>query len=276
MAAGGCEGLRRPMEKLGEALLGKTGVVILFFGAVFLLERLFPAVRPELSRIAGNAINPLLRIAKNLGFAGINAVISPLIVIPITLWASQWSLGWRPDWLSGPAGLVFDLLVLDFWIYWWHRANHRLPLLWRFHEVHHLDPFLDVTTAVRFHLGEVLLSAVVRAAVIIVLAVPITSVVIFEVALLLATMFHHSNLRLPERLERALSWFVVTPSIHWVHHHALRRDTDSNYATVLSVWDRLFASRSSTMRTPDLEIGVQGESEKPFLSLIARPFRSRS
>jgi sterol desaturase/sphingolipid hydroxylase (fatty acid hydroxylase superfamily) len=261
------------MEGLGELLTGKTSVTIVFFGVVFLLERLFPAVRPGIGRIAGRAISPLLRIAKNLGFGGINALISPLVVIPITLWASQWPLDWRPDWLSGGLGLVFDLLVLDLWIYWWHRANHRVPILWRFHEVHHLDQFLDVTTAVRFHLGEVLLSAVVRAAVIIILAIPIASVVIFETGLLLATMFHHSNLKLPKDLERTLSWFVVTPSIHWVHHHALRRDTDSNYATVLSIWDRLFASRSTTERTPNLEIGVEGRSEEPFLSLISKPFR---
>jgi sterol desaturase/sphingolipid hydroxylase (fatty acid hydroxylase superfamily) len=263
------------MEGLGELLSSKTGVVVLFFSAVFLLERLFPAVRPQISRIAGQAASPIVRIAKNLGFAGINALISPFIVIPITLWASQWALDWRPEWLRGALGLAVDLLVLDLWIYWWHRANHRIPFLWRFHEVHHLDQFLDVTTAVRFHLGEVLLSALVRAAVIIVLALPVTSVVIFEAALLLATMFHHSNLRLPNALERALSFFIVTPSIHWVHHHALRRDTDSNYATVLSVWDRLFASRSRTQRSPDLEIGVEGESEEAFLPLISRPFRTR-
>lgn len=264
------------MEGLGELLTGKTSIAILFFGAVFVLERLFPAVRPEVGRIAGKTIRPLLRIAKNLGFGGINALISPLIVIPVTLWASQWPLDWRPAWLSGWAGLIFDLLILDLWIYWWHRANHRIPLLWRFHEVHHLDQFLDVTTAVRFHLGEVLLSAVVRAAVIIVLAIPVASVVIFETALLLATMFHHSNMKLPESLERALSWIVVTPSIHWVHHHALRCDTDSNYATVLSIWDKLFASRSPTKRTLDLEIGVEGRSEERFLSLIARPFRTQN
>jgi sterol desaturase/sphingolipid hydroxylase (fatty acid hydroxylase superfamily) len=261
------------MEMLGELLTGKTSITILFFGAVFLLERLVPAARPQIGRMAGKAISPLLRVARNLGFAGINALISPLIVIPITVWASRWSLDWRPDWMTGSAGLVFDLLVLDFWIYWWHRANHRVPFLWRFHEVHHLDQFLDVTTAVRFHLGEVLLSAIVRGAIIIILAVPSMSVVIFETALLLATMFHHSNMKLPAGLERALSWLVVTPSIHWVHHHALRRDTDSNYATVLSIWDKLFASRSPTKRSPDLEIGVEGESEEPFLSLVSKPFR---
>ena len=264
------------MNRIGELLTDKTGVTILFFGMIFLLERLFPAVRPSIGRIAGKAVSPVLRVAKNLSFAGINALISPLIVIPLTLWATQWSLDWKPDWFRGPLGLMLDLLMLDFWIYWWHRANHRIPFLWRFHEVHHLDQFLDVTTAVRFHVGEVLLSTAVRAVIIIVLAIPVTSVIVFETALLLATMFHHSNMKLPENLERIVSWFVVTPSIHWVHHHALRRDTDSNYATVLSVWDRLFASRSATKRTPDLEIGVEGESEESFLSLISKPFHAQN
>jgi sterol desaturase/sphingolipid hydroxylase (fatty acid hydroxylase superfamily) len=264
------------MEQLSQLLLGKTGTVLLVFAVLFALERLFPAARPHVGRLTEKVLAPVLRLAKNLGFAGINAGLSPLIVIPITAAASAWALDWRPLWLTGAAGLVFDLLMLDLWIYWWHRANHELPVLWRFHEVHHLDQFLDVTTGVRFHLGEVLLSAAVRAGLIIALAIPLTSVVIFETALLLATIFHHSNLKLPARLEYLLSLVVVTPSIHWVHHHAVRRDTDSNYSTILSIWDRLFASRSATTRTPDLKIGVEKESDKPFLSLLARPFRAGS
>jgi sterol desaturase/sphingolipid hydroxylase (fatty acid hydroxylase superfamily) len=264
------------MEQLSELLFGKTGGVLLAFAALFVLERLFPAARPHLGRLAERALAPMLRLAKNLSFAAINAVLSPLIVIPITAAASAWAIDWRPSWFAGGAGLAVDLLLLDLWVYWWHRANHEVPFLWRFHEVHHLDQFLDVTSGVRFHLGEVLMSAVVRAGVIIALAIPFTSVVAFETLLLLATLFHHSNVKLPVRAERMLSYLVVTPSIHWVHHHAIRRDTDSNYATILSVWDHLFASRSATIRTPDLKIGVERESDRPFLSLIARPFRGRS
>ncbi|HEY7766171.1 MAG TPA: sterol desaturase family protein [Aestuariivirgaceae bacterium] len=264
------------MEQLSEMLSGKAGGVLFAFAALFALERLFPAARPLLGRLAEKALARALRLAKNLSFAAINAILSPLIVIPVTAAASDWALDWRPLWLNGAAGLAFDLLLLDLWVYWWHRANHEVPFLWRFHEVHHLDQFLDVTSGVRFHLGEVLMSAVVRAGVIVALAIPLTSVVAFETLLLLATMFHHSNVKLPGRLERALSMLVVTPSIHWVHHHAIRRDTDSNYATILSVWDHLFASRSATIRTPDLRIGVEQESDRPFLSLIARPFRGRN
>ena len=264
------------MEQFTQFFQSKTGAVMVFFAALFVLERVFPAARPRFGAMVGRVAQPLMRVAKNLGFAGINAVISPLVVIPISAVAAQWSLGWRPEWFSGTGGLAFDLLLLDLWIYWWHRANHRVPFLWRFHEVHHLDQFLDVTSAVRFHLGEVLLSAVARAAVIFVFAIPLASVVAFETLLLLATMFHHSNLRLPAGFESLLSLIIVTPSIHWVHHHALRSDTDSNYSTILSIWDRLFASRSATRRTPYLEIGVEREHDRAFLSLIVRPFRERT
>ena len=93
---------------------------------------------------------------------------------------------------------------------------------------------------------------------------------------LAAAGFHHSNLKLPPRLERALSWVVVTPSIHWVHHHRIHRDTNSNYATILSLWDRVFRSRSPTRRTAEMEIGVEGREEEPLLMLLSRPFRPRA
>ena len=89
----------------------------------------------------------------------------------------------------------------------------------------------------------------------------------------MAALFHHSNLRMPPAFERALSFVVVTPSLHWVHHHAMRSDTDSNYSTILSVWDRIFASKSPTARTPDMPIGVETLSDEPLTRLLARPFR---
>lgn len=96
---------------------------------------------------------------------------------------------------------------------------------------------------------------------------------VFEALVLAASLFHHSNLRVPARVERLVARLVVTPSIHWVHHHAVRRDTDSNYATILSMWDRLFGSRSRTARTPDMPIGVEGTTEETLPRLLVRPFR---
>jgi len=107
------------------------------------------------------------------------------------------------------------------------------------------------------------------------LDVPISSILIFETLVLLGTVFHHSNLAVPAGLERILTAAVITPSIHWVHHRARRRDTDANYGTVFSFWDPLFGTRSPTARTIDMPIGVEGVAEQPFLRLIVRPFVGR-
>jgi sterol desaturase/sphingolipid hydroxylase (fatty acid hydroxylase superfamily) len=243
--------------------------VLLWLAAVFAAERLAPAAPFPIK-----AVRPGVRLLGNGVLWMINAGLSVAVVVPVTAWATGAALNWRPLWWSGWGGLAVDLLILDGLIYWWHRANHVVPFLWRFHSVHHLDRTLDSTTALRFHFGEVTLSAAARAVVVLALAIPLASVLVFETLLLLATIFHHSNLRLPPWLERTLSRAVVTPSIHWVHHHRLRRDTDSNYSTVLSLWDPLFRSRSKTRRTPDLEIGVEGREEEPVLGLIAAPFRA--
>lgn len=251
------------MDKLA-VLLPYKGLVVFSALAIFLvLDRAVPAAR---------VIGGIRRVAKNLSLAGVNAVLSWAVVVPVSALAASHALDWRPEWWSGWAGLMLDLLILDCWIYWWHRANHELPILWRFHEVHHLDEFLDASSALRFHFGEVFLSSLVRAAVIFLLGVPLLNVVIFETLLAVVAIFHHSNIRLPVWLERALSFLIVTPSIHWVHHHAIRRDTDSNYSALLSVWDRLFGSRSATRRTPDMPIGTEGLKDRGIGGLLTRPF----
>ena len=239
---------------------GKAGVLVSALILLLILERLFPAVMLRVH---------LTRLVKNFSLAGFNIILSPFIVVPVTLLAAQWQLAWRPEWATG---LVIDLLLLDCWIYFWHRANHAIPLLWRFHEVHHLDENLDVSSALRFHFGEVILSSLVRAVVIFVLAIPVSTVAIFEVLLTLSAMFHHSNIRLPAWIERPLSYVIVTPSLHFMHHHALRADTDSNYAAGLAIWDRIFRSRSTHARTLIMPMGVEGVADMPLHRLILRPF----
>lgn len=249
-----------------ELLAWKGAAVAAWFALLFIAERWHPAAAARLAEPSWR------RLARNATLWAVNALLSPLVVVPLSAYAAMHALNWRPPWWSGAAGLAADLLLLDFLIYWWHRANHVTPFLWRFHGVHHLDRFLDTTSAVRFHFGEVLLSALARAAVVVLLAIPLTSVLAFEALVLMGAMFHHSNLRLPARFERALSLIVVTPSIHWVHHHRVRSDTDSNYSTVLSVWDRLFRSRSPHARRLDMPIGVEAREEQPILGLVAAPF----
>ncbi|MDW3204882.1 MAG: sterol desaturase family protein [Alphaproteobacteria bacterium] len=262
------------MENLTETLLTyKSAIVAGWIALFFAVERLRPAAIVPLGRS-----ERMRRLISNGGLFGANIAVSLLIVVPVSLWAASVGPEWRESlapWWQGGWGLVFDLLLLDFLIYWWHRANHRVPFLWRFHEIHHLDETLDSTTAIRFHWGEVALSACARAVFIIVFDIPLESVLIFEIQVLLAAIFAHSNVRLPNGVERAIGWIFVTPAIHWVHHHAVRRDTDSNYGNLFSFWDRMFGSFSPNRREPDMKIGVERESERSFWHLMVRPFERR-
>jgi sterol desaturase/sphingolipid hydroxylase (fatty acid hydroxylase superfamily) len=271
MAAAGRRHYIAPVsEFIPQLLAWKGALVALWFAALFAAERLAPA-----AETARGWFGDWPRLVSNAGLWLTTAAVSFLVVLPATELAARHALWVRPAWWQGGLGLALDLLILDFLIYWWHRANHVVPFLWRFHQVHHLDRFLDTTSALRFHFGEVLLSALFRAGVIVALGFPLASVVVFEISVLLAALFHHSNLRLAPALERVLSWIVVTPSIHWVHHHRVRADTDSNYATIVSLWDRLFGSRSPTARAPAMPIGVQGAEERTLPALLALPFLRR-
>jgi sterol desaturase/sphingolipid hydroxylase (fatty acid hydroxylase superfamily) len=248
-------------------LAWKTLAVAAAFLVLFAAERIVPsAPRPEPAwgRVARNGALWLLNVLLSLGF-----------VVPLTAWAAGHALVWRPAWWSGGPGFALDVLLLDFLIYWWHRANHEVPFLWRFHAVHHLDRFLDTTSAVRFHLGEVALSALARAGVILLIGFPLRSVLAFEAILLAATLFHHSNARLPAAFENALARVVITPSRHWVHHHRRRADTDSTYGTLFSFWDPLFGTTTPTRRTLTMPIGVEGAEERDLVGLLVAPFAPR-
>jgi sterol desaturase/sphingolipid hydroxylase (fatty acid hydroxylase superfamily) len=155
---------------------------------------------------------------------------------------------WHPH-----IGTVIALLLLDVWTYTWHRLNHRIPLLWRFHRVHHSDPHMDVTTASRFHAGEIVLSSILRIPLIFLLGVSAWQLALYEVLLFAVVQFHHANVGLGEKVDRVLSWFIVTPFLHKVHHSHWQPETDSNYASLLSIWDRIFR----TFRFPNDPSGLR-------------------
>ena len=139
------------MDQLGFLLPYKGAVVMGTLALLLVVERLVP-----MAKVVGG----LRRVAKNLSLAGLNAILSWAVVVPVSAFAASYALEWRPQWWSGWPGLLLDLLILDCWIYWWHRANHVWPFLWRFHEVHHLDEFLDASSVKlneaidRFILGD--------------------------------------------------------------------------------------------------------------------------
>lgn len=263
------------MEQSTLFLLIKIVAVFGWLGLLFTLERWRPKaldalrqpVPPDEGRFGWR------RLCRNGALWAGNSLLSPAVVLPVTAVAAALSPVVRPEFLQGWTGLLLDILILDMAIYWWHRFNHEVPFLWRFHEIHHLDERLDTTSAVRFHFGEVVMSAFARAIPVLALGIPLTSVVVFELLVLVSAIFQHSNIKLPDRVERALSRVLITPSIHWVHHHAKRADTDSNYGTILSIWDPLFGTRSATERQVDMRIGVEGLADRPLPELLWRPFR---
>ncbi len=251
------------MEDLEIIKFAALAAFLIFF---FVMERMRPFA-PK--------VHKKDRVWRNAGLWLSVMPVSPLFVVPISLWATQHALWDRPDWWSGWQGVLIDIILLDLWIYWMHRTFHIVPFFWRFHEIHHRDETLDATSAVRFHFGEVMISASVRMAFIILLALPFYSIIIFETIAALSAIFQHSNLKMPKKLEQFLSYVIVTPSIHWIHHHQPREDTNSNYCNIFSWWDLLFGTRSKTVRSPDLPIGLDYTTDLSFMQLLLQPFKRR-
>lgn len=163
-----------------------------------------------------------------------------------------------PSWV----GFVLAILVFDAWQYVWHRLNHRLPFLWRFHAVHHSDAAMDATTGLRFHTGEIVLSSIARLAVLPVLGLSITHLLVYETILLPIIFLHHSNVRMPAGIDRVLRAVIVTPWMHWVHHSDWQPETDSNYSSIFSWWDRIFGSFRLRRDPSGIRLGLgQPESE---------------
>jgi sterol desaturase/sphingolipid hydroxylase (fatty acid hydroxylase superfamily) len=161
-------------------------------------------------------------------------------------------------------------------MYAWHRANHEVPLLWRFHRVHHTDPAMDSTTALRFHPGEILISTLLNCLVLVALGMSLAAFALYKTVMIAVVMFHHSNLRVPERLDRWLRWVIVPPSMHRVHHSHLRAETDSNYGSIFSFWDRLFRSYRTRRTYDDIRFGIgvyDGVDWQRPLRLFMLPFR---
>ncbi len=158
--------------------------------------------------------------------------------------------------LPRPFHFCGALLLYDVWSYWWHRINHRIPFLWRFHRMHHSDLAMDVSTATRFHPGEIFLSSMIRLLVIPLVGMPATALVVYDGVQLANTQFHHANIGLFQWLDRAVSYILVSPNMHKVHHSPLREETDSNYSSVLSVWDRIFGSYRELAADREVRFGL--------------------
>jgi len=198
---------------------------------------------------------------RNILLSVLNAVLTTLVFVGLwwtaAAWAERHTFGLL-HWLSSPVWMEWAtaILLFDAWTYYWHRINHRIPFLWRFHRVHHSDPHMDVTTANRFHTGEIVMSSILRIPLIILLGASIGQLALYEVLMFAVVQFHHANIGIPEKWDRVLRLFIVTPYMHKVHHSRWQPETDSNYSSLLSIWDRIFRSFRINEKPKTIRLGL--------------------
>ena len=220
--------------------------------------------------------------ARNLTLGLLNALAIATLAAPLIANIAWWAEGSRFGLLnlfSLPPAIttVAAILLFDGWLYLLHRANHKFGFLWRFHRVHHSDPQMDATTAIRFHTGEVLISAALRLAVIPLLGITLWQLLTYESLMMPVILFHHSNVNVPEKADRWLRALVVSPAVHRVHHSRMQFETDSNYSIVFSIWDRIGGTFRLRQDGRPVNFGLDeydGEEWQRVSRLLTTPFQT--
>ena len=188
---------------------------------------------------------------------GTGAYVVAPVAIGLSARSSETSFGLlRMVSLHFAAEFVLGFLLMDLTFYYWHRANHAFPFFWRFHNVHHVDPDLDVSTSFRFHFCEILYSLVFRALQTYLLGISLFTYLVYELVFQCATLFHHSNVRLPITFERVLNKIIVTPRMHGIHHSIVKDETNSNYSVIFRWWDLMHRTVRLNVKQADVVIGV--------------------
>ena len=260
--------IRQIFDMIGVPLL------VAIFALLFIIETKFQLRKRVQRRIKRIIINVIVSIPA--------FTLLRFLFIPVMVWLATQNqdlhfglnyLYTLPLWAE--AAIAF--LLLDYTNYLWHILNHKLPFLWRFHLVHHTDHDLDITTAFRFHFGEMIGSVFFRGAAVMLTGVSPVTVLIYEIVFEAATQFHHSNLKLPFQFEKLLNKLIVTPRMHGIHHSVIRSETDSNYSVIFSFWDRIHKTLYLNKLQQDVVIGVPSYDNKEELTigfLLKLPFTS--
>jgi sterol desaturase/sphingolipid hydroxylase (fatty acid hydroxylase superfamily) len=251
----------------------------LIIGATFVILIALERRRP----LRGERESKWRRISRNLVFAGLAAATVNLLERPIVQPLARMVEHRHWGVLYGrrlPPGLhaALAILLLDYTLYVWHVLVHRVPWLWRFHLVHHVDLDLDASTALRFHAGELAMSVPWRAAQILVIGVAPGPLVLWQNALLVSILFHHSNVELPLGLERAIACVFVTPRMHGIHHSVVPDETNSNWSSGLTVWDWLHGTLRLNVPQREITIGVpayRAPEEVTLKESLSLPFRAQ-
>jgi sterol desaturase/sphingolipid hydroxylase (fatty acid hydroxylase superfamily) len=250
-------------------------IVVAILAVLFALERFFP-LRKNTRVLIG-------RLLVNFAVSALAFFVAALLVRPTAQATLHWANGKTFGLihlvsLPAPLGFALSFLLMDLAFYYWHIVNHRIPFLWRFHNVHHIDPDLDVSTGFRFHFGEVAMSAAFRVVQVSLIGPSGWAFAVYELVFQANTLFHHSNLRLPIRFERLLNKLLVTPRMHGIHHSQVWRENNSNYGVVFPWWDRLHRTLGLNIPQAEVAIGIAGYShpdDNKLQNALLMPFRKQ-
>jgi sterol desaturase/sphingolipid hydroxylase (fatty acid hydroxylase superfamily) len=237
-------------------------------------ESLAPRRRRPLGRLTRWPANIAIVVTNTL----LLRLVFPVAAVGASLWAAEIGFGLF-QWFAAPAwaAIAVSVVALDLVIYGQHAVFHRVPLLWRLHRMHHKDLDVDFTTGLRFHPVEIVISAAIRFAAVMILGAPAVAVILLEVILNSSSLFNHGNIRLGAA-DRVLRLLIVTPDMHRIHHSVIASETNSNYGFALSVWDRLFGTyRARPARGHDaMTLGLplfRAPGDRGYLSLLLSPLR---
>lgn len=259
---------------LGHEPVLRLSLFVTLAATLMWLERRRPRRSPQQAihhRLPINLAMPVIA-------TGLIRLLLPVLPVGVALWAAGEQVGlahWLalPMWIAIPASII----VLDLAIYWQHRWMHRWPVLWRLHRMHHCDVDFDVSTGVRFHPLEIIVSLLYKMLVVVVLGLPAAGVLLFEVLLNATSLFNHANWSLPESVDRRLRRLIVTPDMHRVHHSSRREETNSNFGFCLPWWDWLFGSYRAQPAAGHqaMQIGLEyyrDDDQQRLSRLLLQPF----
>jgi len=288
--------------------LDNTAVIRLsVFLGVFVLMAVLEALLPAREAVLSRKTRWLGNLSMVVMGALVSRILLPVTLVGVSLWAQQKGIGVfnvlldavpadasssnqllnsgeplnnSSTYLVHIAIVTLSVLLLDMLIYWQHRLFHTVPMLWRFHKMHHADSHVDTTTGLRFHPVEIAMSLGIKAAAVVILGVPAIAIVIFEVALNGFALFNHANIRLPQKWDDRIGLVLITQRLHRIHHSQAKSESNSNYGFSVSWWDRLFNSFTPRAKQSDETLSI-GQQDVPAVkenasirALLLQPFKS--
>ena len=289
--------------------MDNTAVIRLsVFLGVFVLMAVLEALLPAREAVLSRKTRWLGNLSMVVMGALVSRILLPATLVGVSLWAQQKGIGVfnvlldavpvdasssnqllnsgeplnnSSTYLVHIAIVTLSVLLLDMLIYWQHRLFHTVPMLWRFHKMHHADSHVDTTTGLRFHPVEIAMSLGIKAAAVVMLGVPAIAIVIFEVALNGFALFNHANIRLPQKWDDRIGLVLITQRLHRIHHSQAKNESNSNYGFSVSWWDRLFNSFTPRAAFSDETLPI-GQKDVPatkknasIIALLQQPFKKR-